>query len=263
MNLKRNMRYIGPVIAVAVGAGAATSTHWLLDVPDVDLYGLYLALVAILSSLVMVFLFGFISTWYDAGQYSATAGVLLFLNIVGLAGIATIVLPFDYDVTPLMASLEFEDLFVVLGAPFLLAIAVSGGWLRILVSGHLRLSEKILAWSLAIAASAATTYFLIGEVDLFDSLQGQPETFIPSTLLLTVPFFLIGAIMNRKTEGIESLLAMQAAYLPHAVLIIFAFFEQIGALIGLITVVIYVAQIAFCVINAKRIREVISRSGQA
>ena len=178
----------------------------------------------------------------------------LAVAIIGLAGVAAIFLPFTYGTSPLSAT--FDGLWQF-GVPLMLAILVTLGSFRWIVTGRLSRAERLSAYLAALVA--ACCILLLPGVFVVSMLTGQgggatrPSGGI-EWFMFAFPLLgsLVGAYLLRKNlragvpDAVNAVAAMQVVYVTVAILS-FAVFGtygwQIGAYLVAVTTLVYLVQI--------------------
>jgi hypothetical protein len=190
----------------------------------------------------------------------------LAVAIVGLAGVASIFLPFTYDVSPFGAArtLFSGDSFLGdlwhLGIPSLLAILVTAGAFRLAVSGRLTRGERLVGYLAALGAGCCFLAIYLPDGN-GDSAWG-PSTVSEWCMLLTswvgsaAGAYLLWRNRRRGVpDAANVIVAMQIAYAITAVFSLIAFpFNgwQVGAYLVALTTLAYLAQIAAVSVAAPR-----------
>jgi hypothetical protein len=180
----------------------------------------------------------------------------LIVAIVGLAGVASIFLPFAYDVSPFSAAgmlfsrgQLFGDLWHW-GVPAMLAILVTAGtflWAR---SGRLTRAERLIGHlSALIAACCLLSAFLpSGSNDFPDAASGVSEWSLALFPWMASAAGVALIWRNARTgvpDAANVIAAMQIVYVIVAVdcLVTWAREGQVGAYLVAVTTLLYVVQI--------------------
>jgi hypothetical protein len=172
-------------------------------------------------------------------------------TVIGtIAGIGAMFLPFTWSTSPADVVLFGSNVeFWPLASPFLLAIPIAVASLRWLLAGTLSRIEWITAYALALALAGATLFFL-GSAFLLDGsgMDGQGWVSIFTFLaVLSAGAAVVSTNWRAGTSHTEkAVIAMQVAYVANASFCLIAFFPfwDIGACFALITISLYVAQMA-------------------
>ena len=175
-------------------------------------------------------------------QSGPQASIHRVLLVLGLLGIAALLLPFTFGESPLSALTYAESYRVA--APALLAVFVTVGSLRWLAAGMLPRLARTLAYLIS-AGSAATTLWLLRESNWGDTVQGRLRMTVPLVILLLGAWFVARSRAGRSS-GFAPVMALQAAYLAHAAMCLLSFWPdwQVGAYLVLTTAAVYASQIA-------------------
>ena len=178
------------------------------------------------------------------------------LAAAGVVGVATIFLPFTYDTSPwdVTAYAVFLDKFelnlFLLGGPFLLAVPISAASLTLPFSGSFPRAVWVAAYTLALVAAGATLYL----VAWFFFEDGPPSNIQEWIALISpLPVLGVGAgivIKNARrglSHGQNAVAAMQAVYVAGVLLPLILFLTewQAGAYATSVTIVLYIAHMAF------------------
>ena len=184
----------------------------------------------------------------------------LMVAIVGLAGVASIFLPFTYAVSPLDAAgtlpfLRGDEHFLGglwrLGVPFLLAILVTVGTFRRIVSGRLTRAERVVGYLAAWVAACCflSLYLPYGNDDPARAPSSVSEwfMFLVSWVGSAVGAYLLWRNLRRGVPHAANVIpAMQIVYAIVAVFCLVAFASegwQIGAYLVAVTTLVYLVQI--------------------
>jgi hypothetical protein len=173
----------------------------------------------------------------------------LAVAIIGLAGVAAIFLPFTYGTSPLSAT--FDGLWQF-GVPLMLAILVTLGSFRWIVTGRLSRAERLSAYLAALVAAGCI--LLLSGMFVVSMLTGHGGSATIEWVMLAFPLLgsLTGAYLLRKNlragvpDAVNAVAAMQVVYVTVAILS-FAVFGtygwQIGAYLVAVTTLVYLVQI--------------------
>lgn len=177
------------------------------------------------------------------------------LTVLGLSGVALIPLPFVNDFggpSPLMALIDglYEPVWpATVGPCVVLPCFISAGYLRWLVTGELARWERELGYALALTVVALL--LLAIAQDWGKLFTPEPHEFLPG--LAAATWFVIQNHGRATPRPLSPLVAMQAAYLPFALLWLAAFPGSdlieghtpdigIGGYLAVVTVFVYTAQ---------------------
>jgi hypothetical protein len=180
----------------------------------------------------------------------------LVIGIIGLAGVAAILLPFAYDVSPFSAAGTlfsrgqlFGDLWHW-GVPAMLAILVTAGtflWAR---AGRLTRAERLIGYLSALIAACCllSTFLPSGSNDFPDAASGVSEW---SLVLFPWMASAAGVALiwrNARTgvpDAANTIAAMQIVYAIVAVdsLVTWAREWQVGAYLVAVATLVYMTQI--------------------
>jgi hypothetical protein len=187
----------------------------------------------------------------------------VLLTSMGMTGLVAPFLPFRHS-TGLLFSGDDSPLSVIrdlipsdpdslwiygcLAAPFFLSILVTGGALRLLVSGALTRVEQILCYVASTAMACLTVMFMAFVIFAGDQqyVIGHSLMVLPAAIVLLVGAGLV--IRNRKLPARRStniMTALQTAYLANLTLCLVLFYSElgIGAYVAMFTAVVYIADI--------------------
>jgi hypothetical protein len=184
----------------------------------------------------------------------------LMVAIVGLAGVASIFLPFAYAVSPLDAvgTLPFlrgDEHFLEglwrLGVPFLLAILVTVETIRWVVSERITRVECLVGYLAALVAAACLLSLLFAYGS--DNAQSAPSGFI-EWFMVAFPWagLAAGVYLLRKNsragvpDAANTVAAMQIVYVIVAIICLATYASsglQIGGYLVAVTTVAYMTQI--------------------
>ena len=184
----------------------------------------------------------------------------LMVAIVGLAGVASIFLPFTYAVSPLDAAgtlpfLRGDEHFLGglwrLGVPFLLAILVTVGTFRRIVSARLTRAERVVGYLAAWVAACCflSLYLPYGNDDPARAPSGFSEwfMFLVSWVGSAAGAYLLWRNLQRGVPHAANIIsAMQIVYAIVAVFCMVAFASegwQIGAYLVAVTTLVYLVHI--------------------
>jgi hypothetical protein len=184
--------------------------------------------------------------------YDPRSRFSLIVAIVGLAGVAAVFLPFTSGISPLSAT--FDGLWQF-GVPAMLAILVTLGSFRWIVTGRFLRAERLSAYLAALVAAGCI--LLLPGVFAVSMLTGQgggatrPSDGI-DWFMFPLLGSLVGAYLLRRNSRtgvpatVNAVAAMQVVYVIVAILS-FAIFGmygwQIGAYLIAMTTLAYMAQI--------------------
>jgi hypothetical protein len=183
-------------------------------------------------------------------------------KLVGLAGIVSLFLPFTSDVAPISATIDHS--LWRLALPFSLAVLVSAAFLRRLFTGALSQLECAAGYFAAAGAALVTLSLFV--VDFKPS--GARDWASVAAGLLTV--IAGGGIVVRNwrndlPHSLNCLVSMQVAYLANSLLCLVAFWGewQVGAYTVLLTVLVYVADVAGVSLQGVKAKPPAPAAGQA
>ena len=186
----------------------------------------------------------------------------LIVAIVGLAGVPAVFLPFTSDTSPLKVAAQFPllrqgpaDYFLGglwrLGVPLMLAILVTAGTFRWVVSERLTRAERVAGYLAALVAAACflSIFFTYGS----DDAQSAPSGFI-EWFMVALPWVAsaAGAYLLRRNsragvpDAVNVIAAMQIVYVSVAVICLAAYASsgwQIGAYLVAVTTLVYLVHI--------------------
>jgi len=193
----------------------------------------------------------------------------LAVAIVGLAGVAAVFLPFTSNTSPLKVAAQFPllrqgpaDYFLGglwrLGVPLLLAILVTVGAFRWVVSGRLTRPERVVGYLAALVAAACflSIFFSYGSDDAESSPSGFVEWF-----MVALPWVGLAAgvcLLRRNSQTVvpdaaNTIAAMQVVYVIVAIICLAAYASsgwQIGAYLVAVTTLAYMAQVVAVAVAA-------------
>jgi hypothetical protein len=182
-----------------------------------------------------------------------------FLTIAGLSGIASIFPNFTWSNSPLAAAFDRHLWF--LGAPFLLSVIISASVIRWNLTGRLSLLEQIITYLIGLSMIAvvfSTIYRgLFKSERAMQSEEMMLAIFIASSLIAGI-FLVIRNHRLGEFKNLSPIMLMQTAYLGNGILLLIDFWRnwQIGAYFTLVTVIVYVAQMAWISCQKKTISSV-------
>jgi hypothetical protein len=184
----------------------------------------------------------------------------LVVAIVGLAGVAAVFLPFTFNVSPLDAAgtlpfLRGDAHFLAglwhLGVPLFLAILVTGGTGRWVISARFTRAERIVGYLAALVAAACLLSIFVTYGS--DDAQSSPSGFIEWFM---VGFPWVGSaagvyLLRRNSRtgvpaAANTIAAMQIVYVIVAIICLVTYASsgwQIGAYLVAVTTLAYMAQI--------------------
>jgi hypothetical protein len=191
----------------------------------------------------------------------------LMVAIVGLAGVASIFLPFTYAVSPLDAAgtlpfLRGDEHFLGglwrLGVPLFLAILVTVGTFRRVVSGRLTRAERMVGYLAALVAAACllSIFFTYGADDAQSSPSGIIEWFMVAFPLVGLAAGVYLLRRNSRTgvpDAASTIAAMQIVYVIVAIICLATYASpelQIGAYLVAVTTLVYLVQIVAVAVAA-------------
>ena len=193
------------------------------------------------------------------------SGFSLVVAVVGLAGVASIVLPFTYNVSPFGAAgtLFSRDSFLGelwrLGIPFLLAILVTAGAFRLALSGRFTRTERLVGYLAAMGAACCllSIFLPYGSNNFVSAPSGAFEWFMTVFPWMASAAGIALVWRNAQAgvpEGANVIAAMELVYVTVAVicLVSYAGEWQIGACLVALTTLVYLAQIAAVSVAAPR-----------
>lgn len=177
----------------------------------------------------------------------------LVVAILGLPGVAAVFLPFTHDTSPLSALDELWPYAV----PLMLAILVTLGSFRWIVTGRFSRAERLSAYLAALVA--ACCILLLPGVFVVSMLTGQgwgatrPSGGI-EWFMFAFPLLgsLVGAYLLRKNSRtgvpatVNAVAAMQVVYVIEAIVcfVVFGTYGwQVGAYLVAVTTLVYLVQI--------------------
>ena len=172
----------------------------------------------------------------------------LVVAIIGLAGVAAIFLPFTYGTSPL--SLIFDGLWPF-GVPAMLAILVTLGSFRWIVTGRFSRAERLSAYLAALVAAGCFLSMYLPDGN-GDSAWGPSSFSDWFMFLVSWVGSAAGACLlwrNTRTgvpDAANGLAAMQVVYVIVATLSFVVFGKygwQIGAYLVAVTTLVYLVQI--------------------
>ena len=177
------------------------------------------------------------------------------LTALGGLGIAALLLPFSFDVTPLEAMTGWKLWQLALpGLLPLLILPATASWLR---SGTLTPLVRVVSYVLA-AVTALDT------LSLYRDLLGSAPFDLQGWLLLLGPIAILalgGLVLRRvrragSASGYAPILALQVTYIAHAMLVCVGEYSswQTGAYLVLATMGAYALQIDLIRKAAERVR---------
>ncbi len=186
------------------------------------------------------------------------------LTVLGLSGVVLIFLPFVDDHVPATVFFDslppplppfgfLDELFWWLAPFVLLPFAISAGYLRWLLTGHLSRAEAVAGYAFALLFACSLVL-----VEMVDSWGRPAASVLVKVVYLLIAFgagagFVIQSLRCATPPVPNALVAMQVVYLPLALYwVLFAFSEssvQVGTYLAIVTVLAYSAQI---VMAAKR-----------
>jgi hypothetical protein len=187
----------------------------------------------------------------------------LILAVVGLAGVAALFLPFTWNTSPLAAvgtlpflrqgRADFSYLQGLwrLGVPLLLALLVTAGTARRVVSRRFSRAERVLAYLAALVAAGCllSLYWPYGSGDAQSAPSGVLDWFMVAFpwVGLTAGAYLLRR--NSRTgipDAANAVTAMQIVYVIVAIFCLVAYAWvgwQVGAYLVALTAAAYLAQI--------------------
>ena len=190
------------------------------------------------------------------GTNTARSTFYTVFTALGLIGVATPFLPFTFDVSPLDALREEFEL-VILGSPFFLAPLASAASMRLVLSGRSSKQERVIAYFLSGISACATLYITI--FFLFDETPSTFEAWlavVSTWVAIALGIALVVTAGRRGSPEMATVIAIQAAYVANASFCLILFREdwQSGAIITLLTVLVYVTQV-MGVVPRKELRD--------
>lgn len=179
---------------------------------------------------------------------SSTKKAQIILTLIGMSGTFLPFVPFTYDQVPLDALLPesvLSTLWALVAPCVLLPLAVSIGYATWLIMGYLPRWLAITNYAFAVISACANLAGL--------GIEGPNEMELITMILLFSIAFAVAAWLSIRgvvyTDGMRSLVAMQGVYVaPMAFWVAFAQNDfQVGAWLGVVTLLVYSAQIAIAV----------------
>ena len=169
----------------------------------------------------------------------STASLVLGVAAAGMAGMLALFLPFAFDESPVSAVAGRE--FWRLAFPFFMAVPVSLGYIRWIITGRLSRAERVFGY-LAGGLSACVTLSLYFGASRPSGIRDWISMVVPLVALAAGGLILW---RNRRTDSMNPLVAMQAAYLAHSLLCLISFAGewQSGAYVTLLPTLYYIAQV--------------------
>jgi hypothetical protein len=175
-------------------------------------------------------------------QHAHRSIVHLLLTVVGMTGIAGLFLPFTFGTSPVDAASNKE--LWRLALPFFLAILASAASIRWVISGSFSGRERAIAYVVSASMVGVT-------LSLWFPFEGGPATLqewlaivSPEPILALGVYFLIRNSRMTPSRKFNPVMAIQIAYLAHAVLCLIAFFGdwELGAYCVLVAALAFVLQ---------------------
>ena len=169
--------------------------------------------------------------------------VHLLLTVVGMTGIAALFLRFAYSTSPVDAASDRE--LWRLALPLFLAVLASAASIRWVISGSFSGRERAIAYIVSCSMVGVT-------LSLWFPFDGGPTTiqewlaFVsPVPILALGVYFLIRNSRMEPSRDFNPVMAIQVAYLAHAVLCLIALFGdwELGAYFVLVAALAFVLQI--------------------
>jgi hypothetical protein len=193
--------------------------------------------------------------------HNPRSALSVIVAVVGLAGVAALFLPLAWNTSPLAAAgtLPFlpggGDSYLQglwrLGVPFLLALLVSAGAMRRLVSRRFSRAERVLAYLAALVAACCLLSLFVpgGSGDGRSSPSSVMDWFMvafPWAGLAAGAYLLRRNSRTGVPDAANAVTAMQLVYVIVAILCLVAYASvgwQVGAYLVALTTLAYLAQI--------------------
>ena len=178
-------------------------------------------------------------------------GLRPYLVGLGVLGSTTLFLPFTYDIAPLYAivlltwNLGSDVEILLVASPFVLTIPIIAASVQGLLPGRRSRPGWITAYALALAMAGVTLSVLV--LVFFDRLEWDLIVFSPLTILALGVGWIIRNWRRGLPHALNAVIAMQVVYIANGVLCLALFIDegwQSGAYMTLVTVVVYLADIA-------------------
>ena len=195
--------------------------------------------------------------------------IQLLLTIAGAIGIAAIFLDFSWSTSPydlILSNTSLEYWWIAL--PAILPVLVFFASLRWLFSQSVSKTEHSIAWLFGILGALTgcfTLYRWIKDIGVWpDEIKERFSIILPIVTLGLGFYILVKTRRNTFLNPFRSILCMQIAYIASSLLFLISYWDgwqnnstwglwggwHIGAYCFLITVLIYLTQIALIVSNA-------------
>ena len=165
------------------------------------------------------------------------------LTLVGLVGVTALFLPFTGGVSPAQATFGF---FWVAASPAFLAVFVSTAWIRWIVAGRLARWEQALGYGLSAGSAGLTILCCRQFLDFPRATWPRLLMVVPPALALALGVMVV--VRNwrmKRTRALNPVLAMQVAYVAHALPNLVDWYPnwEIGAYAVLVVVLTYLLQV--------------------
>jgi hypothetical protein len=164
----------------------------------------------------------------------------VLLTVAGMTGIAGLFLPFTWGKSPVDAA-SYKELWR-LALPFFLAVFASAASIRWVVSGSFSGLERAIAYvvSTLMVGVTLSIWFSLGPTS-----QEWLAIIIPGSILASGVYFLIRNSRTGPSRQFNPVMAIQVAYLAHAVLCVIGYLGrwELGAYCVLVAALAFLLQI--------------------